>query len=244
MQQQRSKAQDLVKWIAMLTMVIDHLRFIFPAADTLIIIGRLAFPLFCLAIAANVQRIPVSQTAPHSAPPIPFSYLARLGIFALISELPYRLLRPDADTLNIMPTLLLGLLVCLCLHYRSRASLFAMTGLLAISVVANQLLMYGALGVLLPAACLTGLRYGREFVLLAMLLSMLCNTSFDALKTVFDPTFSLNQHLLLLSAFLAPAFGILLLKQKISFTVYPVGRWGYWFYPVHLLAIYFIKIIK
>ncbi len=47
---------DLVKWTAMLAMVADHLRFLWPDADGLFVIGRLAFPLFCLAIAVNVGR--------------------------------------------------------------------------------------------------------------------------------------------------------------------------------------------
>ena len=52
----RSAGLDLVKWTAMLTMVADHLRFIWPEAEGLFVLGRLAFPLFCLAIAVNVGR--------------------------------------------------------------------------------------------------------------------------------------------------------------------------------------------
>lgn len=240
--QQRAKAQDLLKWIAMLTMVIDHLRFVFPDSPALIIIGRFAFPLFCLAIAANVQRLPSNAAINHQ-----FPYLFRLGIFALISELPYRLLRPDADTLNIMPTLLLGLLICFALHYQSRVGLLLAVTFSGLALLLHPWLMYGALGVLLPAACLAGLRYGHGFILLAMLLSALCNTSFDTLSTGFNApntTFNLHQCLLLFTALMAPALGILLLRQPIRFAVYPVTGWGYWFYPAHLLIIYLIKIFK
>ena len=53
----RSTSLDLVKWLAMLTMVIDHLRYLWPEATTwLFVVGRFAFPLFCLGIAANVHR--------------------------------------------------------------------------------------------------------------------------------------------------------------------------------------------
>lgn len=239
--QQRAKAQDLVKWIAMLSMVIDHLRFIFPSIDALIIIGRFAFPLFCLAMAANIQRLPVSTPVTYHSP-----YLVRLSVFAVISELPYRLLRPEADTLNILPTLLLGLLVCIGLQQQSRLGLLWSASFSAIALVLNPWLMYGALGVLLPAACLAGLSYGRGFVLLAMLLSMLGNLSSTHFNIGFNslslPHFSLHEGLLLLTAFIAPATGIWLLQQKISFAVFPVTTWGYWFYPVHLLLLYLLNI--
>lgn len=239
--QQRAKAQDLVKWIAMLSMVIDHLRFIFPSIDALIIIGRFAFPLFCLAMAANIQRLPVSTPVFYH-----FPYLVRLSVFAVISELPYRLLRPDADTLNILPTLLLGLLICLSLHHQSRAGVLSAISFSCIAILLNPWLMYGALGVLLPAVCLASLIYGRSFVLLAMLLSALCNMSLptlDMLLRLPATHFALHDGLLLVSAALAPALGILLLQQKISFSVFPVTTWGYWFYPIHLLILYFIKLI-
>ncbi len=239
--QQRAKAQDLVKWIAMFSMVIDHLRFIFPSIDALIIIGRFAFPLFCLAMAANIQRLPVSTPVFYH-----FPYLVRLSVFAVISELPYRLLRPDADTLNILPTLLLGLLICLSLHHQSRAGVLSAISFSCIAILLNPWLMYGALGVLLPAVCLASLVYGRSFVLLAMLLSALCNMSLptlDMLLRLSAAHFNPQDGLLLISAALAPILGIIVLQQKISFSVFPVTTWGYWFYPIHLLTLYFIKLI-
>ncbi|WP_262259861.1 conjugal transfer protein TraX, partial [Escherichia coli] len=38
-------------------------------------------------------------------------YLGWLLLFSAVSEIPYRLYIPDPDTLNVMPTLALGLLV-------------------------------------------------------------------------------------------------------------------------------------
>ena len=52
----RDAGLDLVKWLAMLSMLIDHLRYLWPDVYALFVIGRLAFPLFCLGIAANVVR--------------------------------------------------------------------------------------------------------------------------------------------------------------------------------------------
>jgi len=64
----RSAGLDLVKWTAILTMVADHLRYLWPAADGLFVLGRLAFPLFCLAIAVNVGRgLPGQFATPGNA---------------------------------------------------------------------------------------------------------------------------------------------------------------------------------
>ncbi|WP_262405570.1 conjugal transfer protein TraX [Pseudomonas fluorescens] len=39
----RNAGQDLIKWLAMFTMVIDHLRLVWPEMGDLFIVGRLAF---------------------------------------------------------------------------------------------------------------------------------------------------------------------------------------------------------
>jgi hypothetical protein len=35
--------------------------------------------------------------------------------------------------------------------------------------------------------------------------------------------------------------GLALLRRRVTFTIWPVGRWGYWFYPGHLLAVYLLR---
>lgn len=106
---------DLIKWLAMLTMLLDHLRYLWPqAADWLFIIGRLAFPLFCLGIAANFARASSGQLYTDDN----VRYLGWMAKFAVISELPYRLLTSDSSTLNVMPSLMLGLLIAWGAHQR------------------------------------------------------------------------------------------------------------------------------
>lgn len=232
---QRDKALDLIKWLAIISMVIDHCRFIFPQISILVIIGRLAFPLFCLAIAANVLRATFSpQPMQHNA-----SYLTRLFSFSLISELPYRLLRQDAETLNIMPTLLLGLVICLCIHTPTRQNLWLMLGVTVSALLLDQYLMYGVLGVLLPVTCYIALREQRAFIVFPMLISLLCNMNPEDFSQIPNT----QTLLMLLVAFVAPALGIFLLQQTLNFRVYPVRQWGYWFYPVHLLIIYVLTLI-
>ena len=55
----RDGALDLLKWLALLSMVLDHLRYVGWQVDGLYVPGRLAFPWFCLAMAANLARVGV-----------------------------------------------------------------------------------------------------------------------------------------------------------------------------------------
>ena len=93
-----------LKIIAILTMLIDHIGAgLYPTEIWFRLIGRLAFPIFAFLICEgfchtrNVKR-----------------YAVRLGIFALISEIPFNLLHGDhffdPDAQNIFFTLLIGLL--------------------------------------------------------------------------------------------------------------------------------------
>ncbi|WP_342246273.1 TraX family protein [Pseudomonas sp. OTU5201] len=39
----------------------------------------------------------------------------------------------------------------------------------------------------------------------------------------------------------AALLGLALLRQPIAWHIWPVGRWGYWFYPGHLAALYLLR---
>ena len=113
----RNAGLDLLKWLAIASMVADHLRYLWPQAEWLFVAGRPAFVWFCLALAANVARTPVGAlcTARNGR------YLGWLLLFSVLSEGPYRWLDHGSPTLNVMPTLALGLLVAWGLHHRTRA---------------------------------------------------------------------------------------------------------------------------
>ena len=167
----RDAGLDLVKWLAMLSMLIDHLRYLWPDAYGLFIIGRLAFPLFCLSIAANVTRTRPGELFSEGNA----RYLGWLLVFSLISELPYRELSPESATLNVMPTLLLGLLVAWGVHHADRNSLLLATGALVLAILFHHQLMYGLVGVILPAAFMLGLR-GMRWWWLPAVLAILANS--------------------------------------------------------------------
>lgn len=93
-----------LKIIAIVSMLIDHVgAVLLPDVIELRYIGRLAFPIFCFLIAEGYAH---TKNAPK--------YLSRLGLFALISELPFNLaFRGELlyfGSCNVFITLFLGLL--------------------------------------------------------------------------------------------------------------------------------------
>ncbi|MFJ4386282.1 TraX family protein [Pseudomonas sp. NPDC089408] len=225
----RSAGLDLVKWMAMLTMVADHLRFLWPEADGLFVLGRLAFPLFCLAIAVNVGRVRAGALYTRGN----VRYLGLMLLFTLLSEPAYRWLDSGVQTFSVMPTLVLGLVIAWAVHHPLlSARVLGFAGLLVGWGFSEQL-MYGLPGVLLPAAWLMARRLRGVAWLLPCLLAMGGNLTNSWLLGHLLAPFTL---LTLMATALAIPVGMLLLRHD-DWRVPAVGRWGYLFYPVHLLVI-------
>ncbi len=105
-----------LKWIAIVTMVIDHTGFVcykwLGWSDSYLLlrrIGRIAFPIFAVLLAEGFRHTRNRR-----------DYLRNLLIFSVVSEIPYDLAltgwRTRNDTQNVFCTLFLGLLVLLALH--------------------------------------------------------------------------------------------------------------------------------
>lgn len=95
-----SRLQALVKWLAILTMVVDHVgAILLPELLVLRVIGRFAFPAFVGLLAVNIGW--------REVPPV--RYLRPMAALAAISQVPFMLARFDG--LNIFVTLGLGVLL-------------------------------------------------------------------------------------------------------------------------------------
>ena len=219
----RSASLDLLKWLAIVSMIGDHLRYLWPQQDWLFISGRLAFPFFCLALAANVAR----STA------VRWHYLWWFLGFSLLSEVPYRWLDNGSQTLNVMPTLTLGLLLAWGVHLRTRVTAGMALLAVVVGVLGNDWLMYGLPGVLLPAALLMALKDGRH-TWLAGLLAVAGNLTNSWL--LHHPLAPVSLAVMAV-AFMAVFFGLELLRREWPGRVPPVGRWAWVFYPLHLAVI-------
>ncbi len=151
MEQRKFLSGRSLKWIAVVTMFIDHLGIVLSAGvsteiwRTMRIVGRLAFPIFCFLLAEGFYHTRDVK-----------KYLARLGVFALLSEIPFdlvvfrRLWHPDYQ--NVFFTLFLGLLL-LYLYNRflaNRQPVYAVMTVVSMLCLAYLIHCdYGAEGVLI-----------------------------------------------------------------------------------------------
>lgn len=231
----RERGLDLLKWLALACMVVDHLRFLLPGQPLAVwgfVPGRLAFPLFCLALAANLARRPAGGVAGAER-----RHLGGLLLFAALSEPAHDLLLGNAHKLNILASLALGWGLAWGLHARRHGPLL-LAALLALAGAAlRERLTYGLPGVLLPALCLLALQRGGPWPLLASLDVLLANLGPRLLGALAAPQ---PRDLLIVAACLgAVPLGLWLLRTPLPghLRVPAVGRWAYFFYPLHMLAI-------
>lgn len=226
---QRDGALDLLKWLALLSMVLDHLRYVGYSLDFLYVPGRLAFPWFCLAMAANLSRVHTATTNSQ------WRYLGWLMVFGAVSEIPYRMFIPDPDTLNVMPTLALGLLVARGWQRPVFQSRLLAVAAVLLAVLFPERLMFGFFGVLLPLAMLLVIRRPWYFGLLPGLVCLAANQW----RVLFAAARMGNGAAIfgIAACLMAPLAGVVLLRHAGRFKPPPMRRWAYALYPVHFLAL-------
>jgi len=124
------------------TMVIDHTGFFFFPQEILFrVVGRLSFLLFAWLVANGAKHTKNIN-----------AYLGRLFIFGLLSQIPYTMafnsVEADYSTLNVMFTLLLGLLGIKAL--KARGSKYLQLVLVTVCALAAHIIDrdYGMMGVL------------------------------------------------------------------------------------------------
>ncbi|MCF5052701.1 conjugal transfer protein TraX [Pseudomonas syringae] len=226
----RDGALDLLKWLALLSMVLDHLRYVGLSLDGLYVPGRLAFPWFCLAIAANLHRV---RNAPVTGQ---WRYLGWLLLFSVISEVPYRLFIDDADTLNVLPTLALGLLIARGWQQKALFDRGLAVIALALGAVFSAQLMFGFFGVLLPLALLLVFSRPWYFSVLPGLVCVAAN-QWQILLSSGTPVALMG----LAACLIAPLAGLVLLRQAKNTRPPAMRRWAYALYPLHFLLLLLVR---
>lgn len=245
-----------LKWIAMLSMVCDHVGALFFADQPAwSLFGRLAFPIYCFLIANGFRYT-------HNR----WRYLGRLAGLAVLSQIPYEMLllgithQPLAmlwqtpavlfSRLNSLAVLSLGLLSLICLEqlrsrYRTIGHLLGLLVVAGFTVLSYQIRCeYAFLGIPLILAFYEShvirssrTQSGTLFYLTASLIPPVGSL---LLYGVLRVTIS---HLSVTTALLEGAFQFIAILLTSCYNGKP-GRKNKWmqygfylFYPAHLLIL-------
>lgn len=134
-----------LKCIAVLTMIVDHAgEIFFPKIMLLQYIGRISFPIFCFLLVEGFFHTRDIE-----------KYMVRLGICALISEIPYDLAFYgtilEFEHQNVIFTLFIGVIMMYALEKSAEIPIKIVDVLLAMWFVTFLCADYSYLGVLLIA---------------------------------------------------------------------------------------------
>lgn len=241
----RNKVLDLLKWIAIITMVVDHASILLPQYNLLLrSIGRWAFPVFCIILAFNLNQA-ISKNKVHTLK----KYFKNLALFCVLSEIPYQLFNQEPfTTLNVMPTLLLGFLLVVIGELKFKHATLQFFCLLVTTTLLSNFIMYGVFGVLLIVSLYlffksTNQSQKKYFLFISVIFTSLANIFNWLLGGYYTDvnTYSLALSFAVSSAVATYICAQTLLKGQhlnLHFEVPPVGKWAYWFYPVHLIIIW------
>ncbi len=209
----------IIKILACVTMVLDHIKYVYEPSINFITLylGRISFPLFAfLATEGYVHTSNIKK------------YFKRLIIFGIISQIPFMIFRTYVGNwmrLNIMFTIILGLLAILI--FEKIENKFISIPLLVITILCGNFL---------------NVDYGTYGVLLIFILYLFKNEKI--LLTI--------SYILVIVAryYLKGCLNINCILD-IIFTIFPIiiillynGKQGkkvkyfyYWFYPVHMIIL-------
>lgn len=226
---------DFIKSLAIITMVIDHLKFIFvehlPYFYT---IGRFAFIAFAFITAVHCIRF-FKASNPQGIDSA-VKYLKYMVVFFFISEIPYQLLVFDSigfhAEFNIFLTLFLGVLGCYILSQNKLHALL----FFAVCYLFTPIIQYGALGVgLVMLFYLTLKEMDLKTLFFSLFLAPLTTLQF-----LWHESLALNISVAISGTLSALLCFYIYIKAKSLPKILPVGKWMWWFYPIHLIIIYFI----
>ncbi len=217
--------RELLKIIAIVTMVIDHVgRILYPDLLFLQVIGRLSFPLFAYLIVLGVE----STKKPRK-------YVITLLIFALISQVPYFLafgIQPF-ERLNILFSLFLS---AVTIYYYNKRSMLAFIPLL----LSIFLMTEGSYYVVLTAV---GMKLLKDIPKLGILALVALNLQFLFISDV-------GSQIQILALFAVPLVFLHIkgkLKKEIlipeNSLAYSIRKYFFYaFYPLHLALLYLITL--
>ncbi|MBW5446347.1 conjugal transfer protein TraX [Cohnella sp. CFH 77786] len=199
--------------IAMASMLIDHIGFIFfPGDEAYRIVGRIAFPLYCWFLVQGFRH-----TRDHG------KYMRRLLWLACLSQIPFALAL-QLPKLNVIFTLLLSMAAMYAwerIPSEKRFPVLTAAAFAAAAIVPMDYGLYGVLLVFLYRYC------DRKAVLVT---HAILNAAFWLL---YGPSYAIQMFSLL---------GSLLILLPLPERAVRRGRWLYRaFYPAHLAVLFALR---
>jgi hypothetical protein len=214
--------RELLKWIAIITMTIDHIgAVLYPELVVLRWIGRLAFPLFAYLLMLGLESTRNVR-----------KYFVRLFVFALISQVPFFLAigKSPFEMFNIFFTLSFGLVF---VHFFRKGQAVAFVPLL-LSLLPID---YGVYGIAIIGCMNLLIENPKIGIILLVLLNMLF---------LFPPS-SQILSLAAIPLILLHKNGFLPIRKINNDEEFRIPLWRkyffYVYYPLHLALLYVIKIV-
>lgn len=220
-------SQEGLKIIACVTMLIDHIGAVLVPVMGLRIIGRMAFPIYCFLLAEGMAHTRDVK-----------KYGLRLAIGALLAEIPFDLALFGRVTWmhqSVMVTLLLGWGMTLWINRTERGKLVPVI----IFAVAAELLSvdYGCYGIMIIALFVMSRERKDRVAMQAMVLAAICWFVGGPGWRIAD--FYIPVQMCAVAAMVP--IGFYSGRKEITS---PVVQWCFYlFYPVHLLALWMIRMM-
>lgn len=219
--------QEGLKLLACITMLIDHIAAVLFPSAVMRVVGRLSFPIYCFLLAKGVV---------HTRRP--GRYLLRMGICAVLSEIPYDLAFYGALTLtsqSVMLTLFLGLCMGLLMQklksWPLKLLIAVPFALLAELVNAS----YGGWGIAMVGLFVLIEAQSWKYLLLTAAL-LIINWGIPSALLRF------NGILIPMQLFATAAIVPIAMYSGKKLTNSKVVQWGFYlFYPVHLLILWLLS---
>ncbi len=228
-----------LKMIAVVTMFIDHFAFLFCQNHEILYvvlrsIGRLSFPLFCFVLVEGFF---------HTGNKLKHAIL--LGVFALISEIPYNMIYGsvfDLQRQNVLFTLFFGFIMIWTLDSISLCRINYPAGILRHIGAKRLNTMLELLVIILGLSFAYFLKTSYSYAGIMLILCFYVFYRHHIGKIISNIVFNMGMF----------GFGI---QWWGAFSIIPIafynGKPGmkrgkyffYWFYPVHLLVLVVLRIL-
>jgi len=213
--------RELLKWIAIITMTVDHVGvMLYPEFTVLRFIGRFSFPLFAYLLILGIEN---TRNIRY--------YFTRLFVFALISQVPFFLAigYGPFDSLNIFFTLSSGLLF---VYFFKKSSVFVLVPVFASLVLPFD---YGIYGIAV-IGCIFILKANTKFGVFSLVLIntlFLVPWSIQFLSISAIPLILLHKN-----------GSLKITRETTEEVTIPLWRkyFFYVYYPLHLTLLYIIKL--